>query len=114
MKCHVWIEIFVSLMIAAGRGACSDPQCCEPLQKCFIDRLAPGGGWHPYGGGLLDWWNPCCFPRCGAPDDYCRKPLPRVCWPPYPPYYIWGPPQSCHRQDNGTRYSSPTTTTGPR
>jgi hypothetical protein len=51
------------------------------------------GGCDPYGGGLLHWWNPHCFPSGGAPDNYCRKPLPKVCWPPYPPYYIWGPPE---------------------
>lgn len=58
-------------------------------------RIGPAGGWCPYGGGLLRWWGPHCFPRCGAPDDYCRKPLPRTCWPPYPPYYFRGPPREC-------------------
>ena len=63
----------------------------EPRQQHFLQRLHPVGGWNPYGGGLLHWWNPHCFPcQCGGPDDYCRKPLPRVCWPPYPPYYICG------------------------
>jgi hypothetical protein len=24
-----------------------------------------------------------------------------VCWPPYPPYYIWGPPEICSPQGRG-------------
>ena len=69
--------------------------CCPPPEQQFLERIHPVGGWHPYPGGLLHWWPPHCFPCGGAPDDYCRKPLPRVCWPPYPPYYIWGPPEIC-------------------
>jgi hypothetical protein len=78
----------------------------EPAQPHALGRLAPAGGWHPDGGGLFHWWDPHCFPRCGAPDDYCRKPPPKVCWPPYPPFYIGGPsevgqprgicPRGCH------------------
>jgi hypothetical protein len=97
------IGAFLLILIAGGQGLGGEPGCCEPPQQGFLRRLHPVGGWDPYGGGLLHWWNPCCFPRCGAPDDYCRKPLPRVCWPPYPPYYIWGPPEICHRQSNGPR-----------
>src|SRR4051812_27042746 len=52
----------------------------------LLGRLGPAGGWHPDSGGLLHWWNPCCFPRGGGPDDYCRKPPPNVCWPPYPAF----------------------------
>jgi hypothetical protein len=62
----------------------------------FLQRFHPVGGWHPDGGGLWHWWNPHCFPRCGGPDDYCRKPPPKVCWPPYPPFYIGVPPQTPH------------------
>ena len=56
-------------------------------------RLRPVGGWHPDNGGLLHWWPHHCFLCAGAPDTYCRKPIPHVCWPPYPPYYIWAPPE---------------------
>ena len=64
-----------------------------------LERCAPAGGWFPYGGGLLSWWPQCCFPHCGAPDDYCRKPLPKVCWPPYSPDYTWAPSEPCcHEQ----------------
>jgi hypothetical protein len=80
-----------------------EPACCGPHQAQSHGRLSPAGGWHPYGGGLLHWWNPNCFPRCGAPDDYCRKPLPRVCWPPYSPYYTFGPPEMGYPPNNGFR-----------
>jgi hypothetical protein len=103
MRRHLWIGALFVALIAAGRGSGAEPPCCEPTQDCFFKRLAPVGGWHPYGGGLLHWWNPFCFPCGGAPDDYCRKPLPRVCWPAYPPYSIWGPPEICFPQANGPR-----------
>jgi hypothetical protein len=65
----------------------------DPDRRPFLQRFHPAGGWNPDGGGLLHWWNPHCFPRYSGPDDYCRKPPPNICWPPYPPYYIWGTPQ---------------------
>jgi hypothetical protein len=108
--------VFLAL-VAAGESFGGEPPCSEPRPTipivacsedhattegaaCFLQRLGPVGGWNPYGGGLLRWWPPHCFPCGGAPDDYCRKPLPRVCWPPYPPYYIWGPPEICPPQGN--------------
>jgi hypothetical protein len=89
------ICVLLLILIAGGRAPGGEPQGCEPPEQDFLRRLHPVGGWHPYGGGLLHWWDPCCFPRGGTPDDYCRKPLPRVCWPPYPPFYVWGPVGSC-------------------
>ena len=66
----------------------------SPVEPGPQERRDPlVGGWQPYSGGLLHWWPRHCFPCAGAPDDYCRKPLPRMCWPPYPPYYTWGPPE---------------------
>jgi hypothetical protein len=103
MRLHVWIGALAVVLSAAGRGPGAEPGCGEPSRDCSLKRLNPVGGWHPYGGGLLHWWNPCCFPRCGAPDDYCRKPLPKVCWPPHPPDYTWGPPEVCCPQGNGPR-----------
>ena len=100
MRCQVWIGALVVALIAGGRGLGAEPW---PCQDCYWQRLHPVGGWNPYGGGLLRWWNPCCFPRCGAPDDYCRKPLPKVCWRAYPPFYIWGPPESCCSHSNIAR-----------
>ncbi len=93
MRRHRWIGAFLLTLIAGGQGMGGEARCCEPVQKGCLQRFHPVGGWHPYGGGLLHWWPRHCFPRCGAADDYCRKPLPRVCWPPYPPYYIGGPPE---------------------
>jgi hypothetical protein len=80
-----------------GEGAGGD----EPSSGHFLHRLRPDGGWNPYGGGVLHWWKRDCFPCYTAPDDYCRKPLPRVCWPKYPPYYNWGQPEPGHTQSHG-------------
>ena len=93
MRHSVWIGTLVVALAAVGRGSGAEPSCREPSPECGLKRWGPAGGWHPYGGGLLHWWPQHCFPCAGAPDDYCRKPLPRVCWPPYPPYYTWGPPR---------------------
>ena len=68
----------------------------EPSHHRLFERLRPAGGWHPYGGGLVHWWKVDCFPCQVGPDDYCRKPLPRMCWPSYPPFYTWGPPEIGH------------------
>src|SRR5271165_7001821 len=85
MRSQVTMWAFVFTLITYGRALGGEPAYDESPQQRFLQRLHPVGGWHPYGGGLLHWWNPHCFPRCGGPDDYCRKPPPRVCWPPYPP-----------------------------
>jgi hypothetical protein len=106
MKLHRWIGAFLLTLIADGRGTGGEPQCCAPPQESFLQRFRPVGGWAPDGGGLLHWWPKRCFPRGGAPDDYCRKSLPRVCWPPYPPFYVWGPPEICNPQGNDGRACS--------
>jgi hypothetical protein len=92
---QVWIGALLVALLAGDRSVQAGPPCCEPPEQCFLKRLSPVGGWFPYSGGLLCWWNPHCFPCGGGPDDYCRKSLPAVCWPPYPPYFFWGPPQGC-------------------
>ena len=102
MTRQVWIGAFLIALLACGQGLGGEPRCAPPADS-FLQRLHPVGGWNPYGGGLLHWWNPCCFPRCGAPDDYCRKPLPRICWHAYPSYYIWGPPEVCRPRCPGCR-----------
>jgi hypothetical protein len=94
MAVRRWVGAFLFLALIAGRALGRETPCCEPAQD-FPARIAPVGGWHPYGGGVLHWWPRHCFPCCGGPDDYCRKKLPPVCWPPYPPYYIYGPHQAC-------------------
>src|SRR5690349_20865092 len=104
-------------LAAEGRGSGAEPPCCAPSPGRGLERWGPAGGWHPYGGGLLHWWPRNCFPRAGAPDDYCRKPLPRVCWPPYPPYYTWGAsdngsPGGLERDGDGRAGAPPSSTTG--
>jgi hypothetical protein len=95
MRSLVWIAALVVALLAGGRGLCGEQACCPPPEDCFLKGLAPVGGWHPYGGGLVHWWPRNCFPHCGGPDDYCRKPLPHVCWPLYPPYYVYVPTGCC-------------------
>ncbi len=92
MRRAIGVGTILVALIAGGHGMGAEPPCCEPPRDCCLNHLGPVGGWNP-GGGLLRWWQRHCFPCCGAPDDYCRKPLPPVCWPPYPPYYQWGPPE---------------------
>jgi hypothetical protein len=101
MKLHIWLGAVLVVLVAGVRGSSGEPACCLPPESNFLQRLAPVGGWHPDGGGLLCWWPEHCFPCGGAPDDYCRKPLPKVCWPPYPPYYTWGPPEMSSPCDCG-------------
>ncbi|MBV9124848.1 MAG: hypothetical protein JO112_15950 [Planctomycetes bacterium] len=88
MKGQVWVGIFL-LLLAGGQGWAGEPGCCEPPQEGFWQRWHPVGGWNPYGGGLLHWWNPCCYPPSGAPDDYWRKKLPDLC----PPDLLGSSPQ---------------------
>ena len=80
--CAIWF----AGSIAAFAGEPKRNSCASPHG---VERCQPVGGWFPYGGGLLSWWPGCCYPNCGAPNDYCRKPLPKVCWPPYSPDYTW-------------------------
>jgi len=79
------------LVGASARAKGGEAYETRPGSPRFLRRFGPAGGWHPDSGGLWHWWNPHCYPRCGGPDDYCRKPPPNVCWPSYPPYYIWAP-----------------------
>jgi hypothetical protein len=98
MKRQAWIGVALVTLLAVGSVCDGQAPCSEPRPDSSPWRLRPTGGWFPYGGGLLRWWPRDCFPRCGAADDYCRKSLPSVCWPPYPSYYIWGPPEIYHPQ----------------
>jgi hypothetical protein len=50
-----------------------------PTSPHFLHRLGPAGGWNPDGGGLFHWWDPNCSTPPFGPDDYCRKPFPRLC-----------------------------------
>jgi hypothetical protein len=102
MRGCMWLGTAVLFMLsAASTGQAGEHYCCPPPEGNFLQRVSPVGGWDPYGGCLLRWWPRHCFPCVGAPDDYCRKPLPRLCWPPYPPYYQWGPPEICCPRSHG-------------
>lgn len=103
MRCKMWVGILLVALIVACPGLSSEPPGGQPTQDGFFKRLAPVGGWCPDAGGLLHWWNPDCFPRCSTPDDYCRKPQPKVCWPAYPSSSIWAPPEIGHPQNNVPR-----------
>jgi hypothetical protein len=81
-----WIATLI-IALSGCRGLLAE----SPSQDCSVGHIGPAGGWFPYGGGLLHWWPPHCFPCDAAPDDYCRKPLPVVCRPCYPPFYRWVP-----------------------
>jgi hypothetical protein len=100
MRAYAWMMAIVVALSVGDPGWAGESCCAETSDGCFLKRLCPTGGWNPYGGGLLRWWNCNCFPCCGAPDDYVRKPLPKVCWPAYPPYYIAVPPDTCYPQGN--------------
>ncbi len=100
MRRRAWIGALLFSVIAGGLACAGEPPSCEPGRPGILQRVGPVGGWFPYGGGLLRWWNPHCFPCCSGPDDYCRKPPPCVCWPAYPSCYIWGPPEiGCPRSE---------------
>jgi hypothetical protein len=90
MRSHGTMFALVLSLFTSSRALGGDAERSDPRPQHLFQRVHPVGGWHPYSGGLLHWWNPHCFPRSLGPDDYCRKPPPRVCWPPYPPYYIGG------------------------
>jgi hypothetical protein len=97
MKRRISIETILLMLIACGHGFGGEwGEGADASHGHRPHRFRPQGGWHPYGGGLVHWWNPHCFPCQVAPDDYCRKPMPRTCWPAYPPYYTWGPPEIGH------------------
>jgi hypothetical protein len=91
---RLWIWAMALVLGTGGLTIAGDRLESRPAPPPFFHRVQPGGGWFPDRGGLWHWWNPHCFPRCGGPDDYRRKPCPRVCWPPYPPFYISGAPET--------------------
>jgi hypothetical protein len=112
MRRRAWIGAVLLALIARGGALGGEAPCHPPGPPCFLQRVGPAGGWFPYGGGLLRWWDPRCFPRCGAPDDYCRKRLPPVCWPPYPSWYLWGAPPAGTTVSGGGCRACPRGATG--
>ncbi len=93
MTRQMWVGLALVTLLGGSWVSAGELPCGEPA-PCLLKRVAPAGGWCPYGGPWC-WWNPCCFPHCGGPDDYCRKELPHVCWPAYPPWYVWVPTGCC-------------------
>ena len=103
MRSHFTILAFVLTLIMYDRALCGEPEYGVSAQQGFLQRVHPAGGWNPYGGGLLHWWNPNCFACQAGPDNYCRKPIPCMCWPTYPPYYIWGPQELDYPRNHSLR-----------
>jgi hypothetical protein len=83
MNRGTWTSAVLSALLL-GAMATGAPPCGKPDSSCAVHQFAPAGGWFPYGGGLLHWWNPQWFPRCGGPDDYDRKCLPHIWLNPCP------------------------------
>jgi len=80
------------VVMTGSLAQAGDHEYCPPPDGHFLHRVLPVGGCDP-GGGLFHWWDPHCFPRCCGPDTYCRKPIPKLCWPHYPPCYFGAPPE---------------------
>ena len=78
MKRQLPMWTIVLTLISCGQclGGDGGESDAAPRRHLF-QRARPVGGWNPYGGGVFHWWNPHCFPCQSAPDDYCRKPLPK-------------------------------------
>jgi len=93
---RAWALALVLALGACNQAIGGDHGRTEAARPHLFQRFRPAGGWHPDGGGLWHWWNPYCFPRCGGPDDYCRKPPPNLCRPTYPPFYIGATPELRH------------------
>jgi hypothetical protein len=86
----------LALARTTGAQAIGDEYRVREPGRQPLQRMAPVGGWHPDRGGLLHSWNPRCVPHCGSLDDYCRKPLPQLCKPSYPPFYLPSTPEIVH------------------
>ncbi len=95
MRCLVWMLVLTGGLLVSSQALHAEPPCCKPPEDRYLKRLAPVGGWCPYGTGPLSWWDSHWFPCIGGPDDYCRKPLPAFGWPCYPCFFGWAPPECC-------------------
>lgn len=82
IACTVF-ALTISQTLRGGEPA--QPEAQPHRLRC---RFAPVGGWNPYGGGLFHWWNPNCFALPCGPDDYDRKPIPRLRCTPAPPDHV--------------------------
>src|SRR5262245_4402137 len=82
-----------SALVACAQGPDQGPRR-EPASPAIISNEGPACGLLPPGSKSCG-WTTSCFPRCNCPDDYCPNPLPRQCWPPYPPFYKCVPAGAC-------------------
>jgi hypothetical protein len=73
--CAVALLVMTSTAARAG-----DTGPGEVDRPHFLSRLGPRGGCNPDGRGIFHWWNRDCYPRPCGPDNYCRKPMPDLCW----------------------------------
>jgi hypothetical protein len=78
-------ELALVVVLLGAPAVAADPGCEGPCGfRSFFHRLAPVGGCDPDGRGMFHWWDRECFVYPCAPNDYCRKPLPRLHCPPRP------------------------------
>lgn len=105
IQATIWACLVASLFTQPTRGG--EPGQVENHPEPFLERLRPAGGWSPYGGGLVHWWPEHCFCDCGTPDDYCRKALPRTCWPEWPCHVNCGTLGLRQPQPNNTSIQRP-------
>ena len=66
MRSQMMVTIVLTL-ISCGQALGGENGSRAPPRRHFLQRLHPAGGWNPYGGGLLHWWDPHCFPVPGCP-----------------------------------------------
>jgi hypothetical protein len=77
--------LFVGLIALC---ACNTAWCQQPQPQVGIPTNTCAAGPTSCASNAIGiHWAHGCFPRCDCPDDYCPNPLPRQCWPPYPPFY---------------------------
>jgi hypothetical protein len=80
-----WAILLILILVVCGQLIAGEPETKKP----FLKWIGPAGGYNPDGGGLFHWWNPGCFPWCGGPDDYHRKPMVHYCWPAPPEPWVY-------------------------
>jgi hypothetical protein len=75
------LGVILATTPAFAQGPCTQGPNNASHPLC---RFGPAGGWNPDGRGLFHWWDRDCFTRPCTPDDYCRKPMPRLYCTPRP------------------------------
>src|SRR5208282_4950345 len=90
------VPALLCLLVAVAAGAPARAQEPGPVPTGSPTNCPDAPACNLHGGGP-SWchWTAGCFPQCGCPDDYCRNPYPRQCWPPYPSFYQCVPAGDC-------------------